>query len=278
MKDHFVLLGPGERKKGREKKTHHPAKTTTVSERTNAPVGEELTERPLVGAPLPVYPEEELMGDIKNQYHKDPLFKIILDAPRSFKNFELKDRVMRLKLKDRTVICVPDVKIKGRRLQEMVMSQAHSLLTHLGARKTLTYLRDHVWWKTMVQDVNAFCETCTTCQRSKSSNQPPYGLLRSLSVPSHPWEAIGIDFVGPLPLSKNRDTEYDSVTVVIDLLTGMVHLVPSRTTYTAREVAELIFSEVYKLHGLPKSIISDRDVLFTSGFWTHLQRLIGVKQ
>jgi hypothetical protein len=58
----------------------------------------------------------------------------------------------------------------------------------------------------------------------------------------------------------------------------MVHLVPSRMTYTTCEVAELVFSEVYKLHGLPKSIISDQDILFTSGFWTHLQQLIGVKQ
>jgi transposase InsO family protein len=130
----------------------------------------------------------------------------------------------------------------------------------------------------MVKDVLAYCKSCTTCQRSKSYNQQPYGLLNSLTVPSHPWEAIGIDFVGPLPLSKNRDAEYDSVMVVIDLLTGMVHLVPSRTTYTAQEVAELIFSEVYKLHGLPKAIVSDQDILFTSRFWSHFQKLIGVKQ
>jgi len=84
--------------------------------------------------------------------------------------------------------------------------------------------------------------------------------------------------VGPLPLSKNRDAEYDSVMVVIDLFTGMVHLVPSRTMYTAHEVTELIFSEVYKLHRLPKAIVSDWDVLFMSGFWSHFQKLIGVKQ
>ena len=66
--------------------------------------------------------------------------------------------------------------------------------------------------------------------------------------------------------------------MIIDLLTAMVHLVPSRTTYTAKQVAELIFDNVYKLHGLPKAIVSDRDVLFTSGFWTHLHKLIGVKQ
>jgi len=79
----------------------------------------------------------------------------------------------------------------------------------------------------MVADVQAYCESCVTCQRSKPPSQQPYGLLNSLSVLSHPWEAIGIDFIGPLPISRNRDAEYDLVTVVIDLLTGMVHLVPS---------------------------------------------------
>ena len=82
--------------------------------------------------------------------------------------------------------------------------------------------------------------------------------------------------MGPLPLSKNRDGEFDSITVIIDLLTAMVHLVPSRITYNARETAELVFAEVYKLHGLPKSIVSDRDVLFTSAFWTHLNKMIGM--
>ncbi|CDO74640.1 hypothetical protein BN946_scf184822.g3 [Trametes cinnabarina] len=57
----------------------------------------------------------------------------------------------------------------------------------------------------------------------------------------------------------------------------MVHLVPSRTTYKARDVAELVFSEIYKHHGLPKAIVSDRDVLFTSAFWTHLHKLIGIE-
>jgi hypothetical protein len=110
---------------------------------------------------------------------------------------------------------VPDIKVQDRRLQEMVISQAHSLLAHHGAWKILTYLQDHVWWKTMVKDILTYCESCTTCQQSKSSNQQPYGLLNSLTVPSYPWEAIGINFVGLLPLSKNRDDEYNLVTVVI---------------------------------------------------------------
>jgi len=84
--------------------------------------------------------------------------------------------------------------------------------------------------------------------------------------------------MGPLPESKDRNGSYDSVMVIIDLLTAMIHLVPSRTTYMAKDVAELMFAEVYKLHGLPRSIVSNRDVLFTSLFWTHLNKLMGVKQ
>ena len=85
----------------------------------------------------------------------------------------------------------------------------------------------------MVHDVATFCTSCTTCQWSKPLNQKPYGLLNPLSIPSAPWNAIGVDFVGPLPESKDRDGSYDSITVIIDLLTAMIHLVPSRTTYMA---------------------------------------------
>jgi len=90
--------------------------------------------------------------------------------------------------------------------------------------------------------------------------------------------SVGVDFVEPLPESKDRNGKYNSITVIIDLLTTMVHIVPSRTDYTAKDIAELMFHEVYRLHGLPRAIISDRDVLFTSLFWTHLNKLIGVCQ
>jgi hypothetical protein len=77
-----------------------------------------------------VYPEEELLGEIKDQYHRDPFFKKVLDAPKEFRNFVLKDGIMRVKLHDRTTICIPDIKVGDRRLQETIISQAHSLLAH----------------------------------------------------------------------------------------------------------------------------------------------------
>ena len=149
------------------------------------------------------------------------------------------------------------------------------MLAHLGVSKTLDYLRDHIWWHDMVTDTKAFCKTCQTCQQSKLSNQKPYSSLNPLAIPGYPWESIGIDFVGPMPESTNCNGSFDSIMVIICLLTGMVQLVPSHTNYNSRQLGELMFEEVYKYHGLPKNIINDRDVLFTSTFWKRLHQLIG---
>lgn len=116
-----------------------------------------------------------------------------------------------------------------------------------------------------------FCESCPTWKRSKSSDQKLYDLLHSLNPPLEPWDSVRVDFVGPSPESKNQDGVFNSTAIVIDLLTGMVHLIP------ARQMAELIFEHIYKLHRLPKSIVSDRNSLFTSIFWKRLHKLIGVK-
>ena len=214
---------------------------------------------------------------MRGQYENGTFFESILKQPKQYKNFRVVQGLVILKENQREELCIPDIRVSGRSIREVIITHAHSLLAHLGAAKTLSLLRDHVWWKSMGTDVQKYCESCQTCKRSKPSNQKPYGLLNPLPVPTLPWEAIGIDFVGPLPPSGDRNATYDSITVVICLLTAMVHLIPSRTNYKAKEIAELIFAEVYKHHGLPKAIVSDRDVLFTSTFWSHLHKLLGVE-
>ncbi len=219
-----------------------------------------------------------LINVIQLNYSKDPTFAKILEAPKSHKNFVVQNGLIYLKEEgDQEVLGVPDhVIIDGRNLREIIISEAHSLLAHLGTSKTCAYLRDHIWWKSINQDVQSFCDLCEVCKRSKPNNQCAYGPLKTLNVPTYPWESIGIDFIGPLPESKNRNGSFNTIAVIIDLLTGMVHLVPCRTYYKATQVAELIFAEVYKHHGLPKNIISDRDILSTSHFWQELHRLIGI--
>jgi len=206
---------------------------------SNNPPGDKLdTSGPLIyPSLLNVISESkdgiDFLNELKGKYTDDPLFKVIIDNPQEHRNFLVEKDLVYLKNQERKLLCVPNVLIHGRNAREIVLSEAHSLLAHLGANKTLNYLRDHLWWKTMVSDTKAFCESCTTCKQSKPSNQKPYGLLNPLSVPSHPWEVIRIDFIGTLPESKNRDGTFDSITVVICLLMAMVHLIPSRITYNA---------------------------------------------
>ena len=174
-------------------------------------------------------------------------------------------------------LAIPNVKISDQPIREMIIRQAHSILAHLGGHKTLTHLRDQVWWKTMVQDVNDYCKACQICATSKSPTEKPRGFLKTMPVPTHPWQYIGIDFVGPLPESSNRNGSFDMICVIIDLLTAMVHLVPTKQNYKAADMAEVIFDTVFKLHGLPERIISDRDSLFTSHFWRKLHALLNVE-
>ncbi|KAJ2913330.1 hypothetical protein MD484_g7080, partial [Candolleomyces efflorescens] len=218
-----------------------------------------------------------MLEELRGKYINDSVFKPIVENPSQFRNFEVTNGLIYLKEDTRRLLCIPRITIDGRNARELVIDEAHSLLAHLGASKTIAYLRERVWWKDLVSDTKAFCETCITCKRSKPDNQKPYGLLNPLPEPTAPWEAVGVDFVGPLPVSSNRNASYDSLTVIICLLTGMVHLVPCRTDMTAKEMAELMFEEVYKHHGLPRDIVSDRDRLFTSVFWQRLHRLMGTK-
>lgn len=222
-------------------------------------------------------PTIDIHSSISGKYSEDPFFKTILDKPSTFKNFEVSNNLVFLKDNERRVLCIPDVLIGNRRLREILISHAHSILAHLGTRKTLIYLRESVWWKGMGNDVQAFCETCRTCATSKSTNHSPYGLLETLPIPSYPWETIGIDFVGPLPVSTNLRGSYDMILVAICHLTSMVHLIPTKTTYRAKDIAEVMFDHVYKLHGMPKNIVSDRDSLFTSTFWKRLTELTGTE-
>ena len=142
---------------------------------------------------------------VRGRYNEDAFFGGILKDLPHYKNFHYANGLLFLHEHGFDRLCVPNVISAGRSVREIIISHAHSLLAHLGNYKTLWLLRDHVWWKSMASDVRKFCETCETCKRSKPDNQKPYGLLNPLPVPSLPWEAIGMDFVGPLPPSENHD-------------------------------------------------------------------------
>lgn len=146
---------------------------------------------------------------------------------------------------------------------------------HMGTAKTLEAVSRLYWWPGMTTDVTRYVHTCHTCQRNKASNQVPAGLLKPLQIPQRYWESVGMDYVVQLPVTKRG---HDAILVFVDRLSKMVHLVPTTTTVTGVGTAQLYFDTVWKLHGIPKDIVSDRDTRFTGHFWRELMRLIGTKQ
>ena len=122
--------------------------------------------------------------------------------------------------------------------------------------------------------IETYVRNCASCQMNKWRTVKPAGLLQPLKPAEAPWLSISIDFVSGLPVS---DQGNDMVLVVVDRFTKAVHLAPCKKTITAQQFALLMFQTVYRLHGIPADIVSDRDKLFTSNFWKELSRLLGTK-
>jgi len=119
-----------------------------------------------------------------------------------------------------------------------------------------------------------------TCIRNKAAKHALYGQLQSPSTPSQPWKSIAMDFVVKLPLSKDNWTgqEYDSILVINDRLTKYAYMVPYKEASTAENLASVFLRTIVANHGTPDEIISDRDKLFTSKFWTTLIAALGTKR
>jgi uncharacterized protein with von Willebrand factor type A (vWA) domain len=161
-----------------------------------------------------------------------------------------------------------------RSLRMKIMKEFHDVPVsgHRGVEKTLSKVGKLFWWPGIRQEVQQYIGSCIACQSNKSSNKATAGLLHPLPIPSHAWESISMDFVGPLPVTKDG---HDNILVVVDRLTKMVHLTACRITITAPQVASIIWREIIRHHGVPISIVSDRDPRFTSHFWDELWKLMG---
>jgi hypothetical protein len=135
-------------------------------------------------------------------------------------------------------------------------------------------LRKSYHWPGLKRDVLRYVRECLPCQRNKAERVKMPGKLQPLDIPQMKWECISMDFVTSLPTVQGG---YDSIMVVVDLLTKVAHIIPVKKTYKASDIARLFVKEIFRLHGLPKRIVSDRDTDFTSKFWTSLFEAIGTQ-
>ena len=138
---------------------------------------------------------------------------------------------------------------------------------HPGSTKMYQDLKTSYWWSGMKGDVSEFVTKCMVCQKVKAEHQVPSGLLQPIRIPEWKLDRITMDFVVVLPLTRRN---HDLVWVVVDRLTKSTHFLLVRTDYALYKLAELYIREIFWLHGIPISIISDRDSRFTSRFWGKL--------
>ncbi|KAJ9524664.1 hypothetical protein QJQ45_024262 [Haematococcus lacustris] len=146
---------------------------------------------------------------------------------------------------------------------------------HGGIAKTYKAVSERFWWPGMHNYVADYVKRCHVCQRNKSSTQKPAGLMVPLQMPKAPWDSVSMDFVVKLPKTA---AGHDSILVIVDRLTKMVHLAPTVEKVNGEDVARLFYDNVFKLHGMPLEIISDRDPRFRGQFFSGLCDIMQTKQ
>ncbi|KAD4384676.1 hypothetical protein E3N88_24844 [Mikania micrantha] len=155
-------------------------------------------------------------------------------------------------------------------LKSTLLEEAHKskYSIHPGATKMYRDLRVNYWWPGMKRDVVKHVEKCLTCMQVKAEHQKPYGKLQPLEIPLWKWEHITMDLITKLPKTRKG---YDTIWVIVDRLTKSAHFLPIRESYSSEKMAETYVREIVSRHGVPVTIVSDRDTRFTSHFWRNFQ-------
>jgi hypothetical protein len=157
------------------------------------------------------------------------------------------------------IYLVPEYTLKGK-----ILKVCHDSLAagHQGYLKNYGQIKERFSWKGLKDDVLKHIRECTTCQQNKFEQTHPAGLLQPLPIPEQKWETISMDFITGLPRVQGRDCIF----VVVDRLTKFAHLFSIPTDYKAIQIVKLFYREVFRFHGLPRQIVSDRDGRFINAF------------
>jgi transposase InsO family protein len=162
-----------------------------------------------------------------------------------------------------------------RDLRHRIVEQHHDtrIAGHAGCFKTLELIARNYWWPQMSRYIGIYVRTCDLCNWMKVQRRRPVGELHPLETPEAPWDTISVDFIVELPQSHG----YDAIMCVVDSLTKCVHFIPTHTTLNAEGTTLLFLKEVWKHHGIPRVVVSDRGPQFIAAFTRELYKLLGIK-
>ncbi|POM67145.1 Polyprotein [Phytophthora palmivora] len=215
----------------------------------------------------------ELIVSIKTAYAKDREVQAILAAIKRRANQRLSVNTARnTDATPKSRVVVPN----DSKLRMKIISECHdsNYGGHPGAERTYLSLARSWYWSKMSKSIQKFIADCESCRRNKPRLTKPPGLLEPLRIPDERWRSISIDFITDLPKTEHG---FDSIWVVVDRLTKRCHFVSTTKKVTAEGVACLFIDNVWKHHGMPTNIVSDRDRKFISSFWQCIFKSIGAK-
>jgi len=236
--------------------------------------------------------DEVLLQEIKENYKNDQeLWEIIKELEQTEKDknhiipkrmvfktsnyrWDSIEKLLFRKIAEAERLCLPNWGTL--RLNRLLEAHDIPLGGHFGREKTLANLAKNFFWPGMTKDVEDFVKSCNNCQRNKSVRRAPIGLLYPHDRPQARWEKIALDFIVQLP--KTRIGKYDAILTVVDFFSRRTHFIPCYSNITAIQTAQLLREHVFKHHGYPKYIVSDRGSIFTSAVWTELFRCLKAKQ
>lgn len=213
---------------------------------------------------VPAWIEQVSATYTADEHCVDLLIKLSVDAA-STPPFTLKNGILRFK---NSVYIGKTGQLKQQLLQDFHKSNFGG---HSGERATLKRLQLIFYWPNMKEQVTSYIKSCPVCQKNKSENTPYPGLLAPLPVPDGAWTHISMDFIEGLPKAQGKDV----ILVVIDRFTKYSHFIALAHPYKAQDVVNLYFDHVFKLHGMPQVIVTDRDPIFTSSVWQRIFQELG---
>jgi hypothetical protein len=161
-------------------------------------------------------------------------------------------------------------------MKKIILEEAHksNFSIHPGSTKMYQDLKQNLWWSNMKVDIAKYVAECDTCHQMKACHLKSVSLLQPLSIPMWKWDDISMNFIVGLPLTARKK---DSIWVIVDRLTKTAHFIAVHTTYSVQQYAELYMDHIVRLHGISKTIISDRGTQFVARLWELLHECLGTK-
>ena len=169
-------------------------------------------------------------------------------------------------------IWIPNVE----ELKDEILKDAHNseFSIHPGSTKMYQDLKKNFWWPNMKKEIAQCVSKCYTCQKVKAEHQKPSGLIQPLEIPEWKWEYITMDFIVGLPRTKSN---HDAIWVIIDRMTKSAHFLPINERFSMDKLIHMYLKDIITRHGVPVSIMSDRDPHFNSRFWKQFQEHFGTR-